>query len=93
MKFAISMLAILIIKSLLATPSKEKKIVVLKIFVFSFWGGGRKSINRFCLILLISKLYTVSLLRINYLKPTVTLFKTSMKINLNKWFYVICQSI
>lgn len=33
MKFAISMLAILIIKSLLATPSKEKKIVVLKIFV------------------------------------------------------------
>lgn len=40
MKFAISMLAILIIKSLLATPSKEKKIVVLKIFVFSFWGGG-----------------------------------------------------
>lgn len=40
MKFAISILAILIIKSLLATPSKEKKIVVLKIFVFSFFGGG-----------------------------------------------------
>lgn len=40
MKFAISMLAILIIKSLLATPSKEKKIVVLKIFVFSFFLGG-----------------------------------------------------
>lgn len=67
MKFAISMLAILIIKSLLATPSKEKKIVVLKIFVFSFFfgGGGRKSINRFCLILLIAKFYTVSLLCIN----------------------------
>lgn len=65
MKFAISMLAILIIKSLLATPSKEKKIVVLKIFVFSFLGGGRKSIDRFCLILLIAKFYTVSLLCIN----------------------------
>lgn len=66
MKFAISMLAILIIKSLIATPSKEKKIVVLKIFVFSFFGGGgRKSINRFCLILLIAKFYTVSLLCIN----------------------------
>lgn len=65
MKFAISMLAILIIKSLLATPSKEKKIVVLKIFVFSFLGGGGESINRFCLILLIAKFYTVSLLCIN----------------------------
>lgn len=44
MKFAISMLAILIIKSLLATPSKEKKIVVLKIFVFSFLGGGGENL-------------------------------------------------
>lgn len=44
MKFAISMLAILIIKSLLATPSKEKKIVVLKIFVFSFFLGGGENL-------------------------------------------------
>lgn len=46
MKFAISMLAILIIKSLLATLSKEKKIVVLKIFVFSYFflGGGEENL-------------------------------------------------
>lgn len=45
MKFAISMLAILIIKSLLATLSKEKKIVVLKIFVFSyFFLGGEENL-------------------------------------------------